>query len=1047
MKIDQIISFLDSAENANEWLASVGINNIPRAHANITNLARAGFTLDLLANIVAQLERHLPTVSDADMALNNLERFVQSARSPISLGALMERDPTALPILLKIFSTSQYLSDSLIRDPESYDLLRLTEGMPVPRRSLIDELCGESSVVSDSQKMMAVLRRFKHREILRVAYGDIIGYQPIDSITAQLSYVADAICEAALRFAIMHVTKKRGRPIGRNGQPARFVILALGKLGGNELNYSSDIDLMMLYDVDGQTDGRPACDNRQFFEQVTREVLRLLTESTELGTCYRVDLRLRPEGGKGPLISSFESALNYYDLLGRTWERQAFVKARPIAGDLELGGEFLQRLEPWIYRRYLSRADITGIKALKRKIEQRVKQEGKDRLNVKTGNGGIRDIEFTIQFLQLLNGTDLPEVRSGNTLQAIAQLEKAGCLTQQESNILLNAYAFLRKIEHRLQIMFDLQTHNMPDRPEEFAKLAVRMGYKDQDNNPAADQFREELAGKTTLNRRILNHLLHDAFEKSHETDPVVDLILDPNPTDEQIRQGLAEYGFQDCRSAYQHLIALSQERIRFLSTRRCRHFLAAIVPSLLQEIAATPNPDFTLVNLSQVSDSLGGKGMLWELFSFNRPSMKLYVRLCASSPYLSGILTSNPGMIDELMDSLMIGQLPDLESLQQELADLTRAAEDIHPIVQSFKNSQHLSVGVRDILGKDDIRETHRVLSDIAEVCLNTIADHELRALIAKHGQPILDAGPRKGEPCEMIILGMGKLGGREPNYHSDLDVVFLYEGDGHTNHRRTEHSTSNNHFFSMLSTRISKAVNKTGPVGKLYELDSRLRPSGRSGAPVISLKEFLRYFEEGRGQLWERQALCKARPIFGSPAARDRAMQVVLQAIDCRPWQPEFADEIKEMRFRMQENASATNLKRGIGGTVDIEFAVQLLQLKHQHENPQVLQTGTFAAMDALHEHGFLRDDEYQYFRKSYRFLRDVESRLRLLNTTARHDLPGDPHELAQLAYLLNYESAEPMVDACRQYREENRRRFLEIVERAGQPAEEESASRIER
>ena len=319
----------------------------------------------------------------------------------------------------------------------------------------------------------------------------------------------------------------------------------------------------------------------------------------------------------------------------------------------------------------LSRADITGIKALKRRIEQKVKSEGADDSNVKTGHGGIRDIEFTIQFLQLLSGGDLPDVRTGNTLEAIARLETAGCLTRQERSILEENYAFLRKTEHRLQMMFDLQTHLLPSSSQELRRLAIRMGYPDSPPAAALEAFTTDYKQKTTLNRKILDHLLHDAFGEDDQPMPEVDLVLDPDPQPEQVSTVLSRYPFHDPHEAYQNLMTLSQERIRFLSTRRCRHFLASIAPRLLPAIADTPDPDQTLVSLSKVSDSLGGKGVLWELFSFNPPSLHLYVELCASSPYLSSILISNPGMIDELMDSLVLDKLPKRESLEANLQDL----------------------------------------------------------------------------------------------------------------------------------------------------------------------------------------------------------------------------------------------------------------------------------------------------------------------------------------------------------------------------------------
>ena len=805
-------------------------------------------------------------------------------RNPLSLASLFERDAEALPILLQIFSTSQHFSDLLIRDPYAYDLLRTTEGQPATREVLVAELSGAVDGLDDAAAAMTVLRRFKLRETLRIAYGDLIRNQRLGMVTEQISFLADAIVEGALRFARRQLEQKRGRPLLADGRPARFVTLAMGKLGGVELNYSSDIDLVFLYEGDGKTDGPRPQTNVEFFERLAREIVKLLSETTDMGHAYRVDLRLRPEGERGPMTHSLEAAMSYYDVMGRTWERQAYVKARAIAGDFELGEQFLKHLEPWIYRRYLSLADITGIKALKRRIEHRVISEGDEQRNVKTGRGGIRDIEFSIQFLQLLNGGDLPEVRTGNTLEAIAQLENVGCLMRQERSLLEENYGFLRKIEHRLQIMFDLQTHLLPDDAVEMRKLAIRMGYADEPKRTALSAFESDYENKTAVNRKILDHLLHDAFGDDAGTEPEVDLVLDPAPPAERIAEVLGRYPFRDVHLAYQNLESLATEKLRFLLTRRCRHFLAAIAPRLLKAIAATPDPDSTLVNLEKVSDSLGGKGVLWELFSFNPPSMNLYVELCSSSPLLSGILTSHPGMIDELMDSLVLNKLPNAQVLRDTLGEMARAAEDLDPILHSFKNTMQLRVGVRDILGKEDVHATTAALSDIAQTCLEEIIRREHEKLAAKLGEPTIGEGPHAGEPCQLVVLALGKLGGRELNYQSDLDLVFIYEADGPTvfNKRARRGSPTNNqHFFSELGQRIVKTVSQLGPYGKLYQVDLRLRPTGRSGALATTFQEFARYFAEGDGQLWERQALCKARADPRQSRGRSRGVQA---RGDCR-------------------------------------------------------------------------------------------------------------------------------------------------------------------
>ncbi len=1036
MEINQLMRILEDPQEGQAWLRTLGLVDLDHAYKNLLHMHESGMVVDLLAVLCRQMETALPRVSDPDRVLNDLDRFVHQTRNPISLGSLMERDPEALPTLLQIFSASQHFAELLIRDPEGFDLLRLTDGQPTARDVLIDELCSEALAISDTHAIMQVLRRYKRRETLRIAYGDVVRGQRVETVTKQISYLADATVEAAVRAARRQLRDQRGVPRREDGQPARFVVLALGKLGGVELNYSSDIDLVFLSDGGGSTDGERPITNQEYFDRLARLVVKLLTENTELGSTYRVDLRLRPNGDQGPAVVSLESALRYYDVTGRTWERQAFVKARPIAGDLELGETFLKELEPWIYRRYLSRADISGIKALKRRIEQRARREGGDERNVKTGHGGIRDIEFVIQFLQLLNGGDLPEIRTGNTLEAIQCLERVGCLNYREATLLHENYEFLRKLEHRLQIMFDFQTHTMPEDPAEQRRLAIRMGYADEPPGAALESFLRDHREKAKVNRKILNHLLHEAFRDEEQIEPEVDLVLDPNPQEAAVEEILGKYGFHDVQAAYHNLMALTTERISFLSTRRCRHFLASIAPRLLQAIAATPDPDSTLVNLSKVSDSLGGKGVLWELFSISQPSLQLYVRLCACSPYLSEILTSNPGMIDELMDSLVLDKLPTFSSLERNLAELCRGAEDVEPILHSFKNSMHLRVGVREILRKEEVRDTHRALADIAEVCLKQIAEREFAQLVERHGHPTISEGPRAGEPCSFIIVAMGKLGGREPNYHSDLDVIFLYEEEGNTRQalaNRSDRTTTNQHFFGQLGQRIIKTATRLGPQGRLYELDPRLRPTGKSGTLAISLAEFTRYFERGQGQLWERQALCKARVIYGTTRARQAAGDAIRQAIVSPPWRSENVAEVREMRQRLEETASSRNLKRGPGGTVDIEFVVQMLQLSHALELPEVLVPGTLDALESLAQTGCLSGEDADYLSAAYQFLRHVESGLRLMNTAARHDLPEDPNDLRKLAFLLGYEGPEVVLDRCRHFTSENQERFARLFDSA--------------
>ena len=1052
------VSFIKNLEDENlsaKWLSALGVQDSKRATANLRQIAAAGMSQESVERLFLRLDSLLPTLSDPDRAVNNLERFVSEAA--VTAEAVVAGNDRTLTNVMTLFSTSQYLSDLLVRDPAQCH--RVCHGAGAKRdllssrESLIESLGSEMANASSMTEAMAVLRRFKHAETLRIGLGDLLLGLRIEQVMNQISFVASAVVDSAYRWARKDLAKKLGQPLNEKGQSSQFVVLAMGKLGGYELNYSSDIDLVMFYDENGKTAdvtgvGSQKVSNQEFYECLCRQMIKLIGESTELGATFRVDLRLRPNGTSGKICSPYRSMIRYYDLQGRTWERQALIKAHPIAGNLELGQRLLNELSPWIYHRNLSVADISGIKALKRKIERRALAAGEDRTNVKTGYGGIRDVEFIIQFLQLLNGGDLPEVRTTNTLEAIQRLGQAQCLSPAESTMLAQNYAWLRKLEHRLQMMFDLQTHTIPSDDQELGKLAKRMGFAGTGTVTALEQFRFVLNEATESNRKILNHLLHGAYGmafgslrdtggREHRFDqqevPLeVDLILDPDPDAEMIETTLSPYGFQNVSTAYSNLMDLAREPTQFLSDRRCKHFLASVAPALLMELSQTPDPDGSLVTLATVSDCLGAKGVLWELFSFNPPTLSLYVRLCASSDYLVGILKSNPGMIDELVDALQLGGLPSYRWLESTMEELIKGAEDLVPIIHSFKNTQHMRVGIRDILGRDDVRETHKTLSDIAEVCLRTAAQHQYQLMLKKHARPER-LEPALQAVCPLVIIGLGKLGGREPNYHSDLDVIFLYDSNERARAQfesNLKDGTTSQFFFSELAAEITQFVTHSPGHGRLFEIDSRLRPTGKSGSLAVSMDEFQRYFKSGQGQLWERQALCKARPVFGSVANCKRTMDLVNEAIKLHPWKSQMSDEIRSMRLAMQRDCSDLNLKRGEGGTVDVEFAIQLLQLKHARENDSVLVPGTLKAIEKLSAVGFLTEEHGKRLSDGYQLLRSVEARLRLMNATARHDLPEDSRQLAKLAYLLNYTDAKEMTETVQLARNEIRQSFDEIA-----------------
>ncbi|MFO0938818.1 MAG: bifunctional [glutamate--ammonia ligase]-adenylyl-L-tyrosine phosphorylase/[glutamate--ammonia-ligase] adenylyltransferase [Gemmataceae bacterium] len=983
---------------------SWGLTDPARGVRNLAAI-RTSVTSEPYDTIVALLDRYLPHSADADRALNNLDRLLAVPAARDRLPLLMAGDGRGLAEILAVLAASQFFADTLVSDPEGIDLARGGIVRSPSTTELIAELRNQVDASRDDAAVLRAFRRFRRLQTLRVGANDLVRERPLEEITRDLSRVADAAVAVSVSCAMRSLARKFGTPTTAAGQPARLTALAFGKLGGDELNYSSDLDLMFVYDSEGETTGKKvSLPNSEFFARTVSEVLRLLNTHTDFGFAYRVDLRLRPEGQRGALAKSFDATRSYYDISGRTWERQALIKLRTVGGDRELGEKFVEAIQPFIYRKYFSFSEINEVKSLKRRMEQRAAKAGDNERDVKTGRGGIRDIEYTVQFLQLLNGGDLPAVRQRNTLLGLEALEITGCLTPQETFILADAYRFLRKTEHRLQLLFDWQTHRLPDGPDELRRLSRRMGYgrtaRPHDANPENDvvsletrpdpleQFTSDFRQKTSLDRTILDHLLHQSFaDSAGQDEPEADLILHPDPDPTTVSTALSPYHFRDSVRAFQNLLRLARESVPFLSGRRCRHFLASIAPALLKAVAATADPDSALEQFERVTASLGAKAILYELFSVNPAALKLYVDLCSGSPFLSSLLINNPGMIDELLDSLVLDQPRTGQELDQELTELLRGANDPDPILHSFRDKELLRVGVRDLLDKDPIRETTASLSDLAD----TIVDAAFA--LAERDLPLTSG------PIPYAVVGLGKLGGRELGYHSDLDLLVLFEP-----------SNASSREGEKIAERVQRAIkllSRPGPLGRLYDVDMRLRPFGKSASLVLPLDEFQRYSASDACQLWERQSLTRARVIRGEPKFAVKVMSAVRDGILAKPWSCAMANEIRSMRAKL--DASTGNVKRGPGGIADVEFAVQLLQIKYGHRHPAILHANIWTALDAAA--GLLPSSDVETLRTGYTFLRKVESRLRIVSDRPATELPVPGAERDRLARRLGFNSGESL------------------------------------
>ena len=1010
-----------------EWLDTSRFQNAERALEDLNQIWNCGATADLLEVLQVRLSEQLDQLDDLDGAISSLRRFVEASRNPTSLLALFERDTEALPALLQVFATSKSLANRLISDPESFDLLRASDGQPAQRDYLVDELSAELANLDQPNRAAVAIRKFYSRETMRIAYGEFVRGLSPEKVGRQLAFVSDAVLEAGLQFVLQRLSERRGIPQRPDGSTPELTVIGLGNLGGEEMGYGSSLKLVFLYDsIDNQNAW-----HRDFYTTLVADLVTLLRGDETRSQGIDIDLREGPRYEVGVHICSLREAIRIYETAGRTWQRLSFVKARVVAGSQSLGEAFLSRLEPWIYRQFMSRVEIAEIRTLRHKLEKRIEQHSLSSEDVSRAPGGRNDVELTVEFLQLLHGGNLPAVRCRNTYEAIFALEKSGCLTHQESSLLSENYARLCRLEHQLSVMFASPDTVLPRELTARRRLAWQLGIRSRDGTGGdLERFQDLLQDTFDKNRRMINHLMIDAPGDGDTVAMETELLLDPDPDSDLIESTLSRHGLTNPQRAMDKLASLSTETVPFLSPHRCRHFLTSIAPALLEEVSRTPDPDAALTSLVEVTDSLGAKATLWELLGSSRPTMELMVRLCATTPYLSEILTNNPGMIDELIDSLIMNRLPSAQRLDAHSIEVCRGATDIERILHSFKNSVHLNIGVRDMLGKETLEATHQAIGDTAEACVRRMIEHEQEELACQYGDPI----DGKGNPAELLTLGLGKLGGREPNYHSDLDAIFLYSADGETQRRIGGHrvTLTNQQFFNDLTQRVVARINHSGPSGRLYELDSRLRDTGEEGVWAMTIEEFLQRFQHGTAPLWQRLALCKARSISGSRELRKKTDAAVAEVIRKTDWFPGMAGEIREMRARMQQTARPENLKRGEGGTVDVEFVAQMLTLRHASESPQVIQPGTTAALSALATAGHLQDHESIALINGYRTLRRIEANLRLMNTPARHELPKDPRMMKNLAFLMHETDPDMIIAQCQQTRQNNRNVFNQVFDR---------------
>ena len=996
--------------------------------------------------------RNLTDLSPSER--QRLKRLARSAPSPetalVQLGRLLESggleplanlSPPDLRILLHVLGGSAYLGDILINEGVSWaeSFTRSIRTGPKPAAAHAAEF-GRTPRQETPARFYRRLRRHKQREFLRIGARDLGALASVEETMEELTTLADFALDTAYRFCRADLERRHGRvKVPGTSRDNRFVVLGMGKLGGRELNFSSDIDLIYLYETD-EPAGRRAVPPLEFFSQLAERLTEAMGEVTEDGLVFRTDLRLRPMGSQGPVAQPLAAALFYYESWGQAWERSALIKARPVAGDRELGEAFLEGVRPFVYRRYLDYTTVEELRDMKTRIERQHLGRGDSReLNLKLGYGGIREVEFFTQALQLLNGGYDPRIRQEGTLGALAALAGGGYVPAAESRALSAAYRFLRDVEHKIQIFAHAQSHEIPEAADRQRALARRLGYVDKPGAEAA-AFRADYRKQTEVVHASFDRLFYGARKEiSAQGEGAEAEIWQDLEREEWVIEALRQRGFPEPEKGYGDLLAIRDGSLTTPPGPRRVKVMRDLMPALIETILASAEPQQALHHMAEFGRRIGARVGFLSLLAENPATTRLLIRLFANSRFLSVLFVNRP----ELLDSLIRVDLTRVAKTGAEmLAELNASIEDADHIeerldrLRRYRVDEFIRLGLHDLGGALGFDEAVRQLTDLAEVCIEAALDLARQELGGRHGTP---------ESGRFAILAMGKLGERQLDYNSDLDLIFLYDGadDGAALAGRI----SAHEYYVQLGQRIIAYLSAPTAEGIAYQVDMRLRPSGRSGPLVSSLEAFRRYHESS-SQLWERQALIRARFAAGHPGLGAEAEAIAQGFAYQGNFGREELREINGLRIRMErelarEDGSRFDVKTGRGGLVDVEFLVQMLQLRFGHEHAGLRQRDTLRAAAALRELRLINARDYRTLTEGYAFLRRLGHRLRLERDQDTHVLQREPGALRAVALALGYQErgrSSPGTALLRDY-EKRRERIRACYDRffadAGQRA----------
>jgi glutamate-ammonia-ligase adenylyltransferase len=882
--------------------------------------------------------------------------------------------PEFIASVRRVWACSDFVSSACIQEPallhdllSSGDLLADRAAGEYERR-----LAGALRGAEGEPALGAVLRDFRRREMLRIAWRDLAGWDDLDTVLADLSALADACIAAALERLEHWAARQQGVPSA--GFSPQLIVLGMGKLGAGELNFSSDVDLIFAHPGTEPAWLKGALSAEEFYTRVGRQLILTMDQVTDRGFVFRVDMRLRPYGDSGPLVPGFDAMSDYYQLQGREWERYAMTKARPVAGPPRAGAELMALLKPFVYRRYLDFGAFASLRHLKEQIAQEVERRNM-RDNIKLGPGGIREIEFIAQAFQLVRGGRQVLLQQRGVRAVLNALAMLGTLPAPVCAQLAEAYVFLRRVENRLQEFADRQVHELPEDETDRARLAYAMGFPDWETfarslgayrRAVQGHFEELFAAPETRAAAVPREqspALADVWTRKHDAEKAAAL--------------LARAGYEDAGDILRWLEGFRKgPAVRFLGDQG-RGRLDQLMPLLLEEAAAQSRPDQALKSVGVLLEAITGRTTYLTLLVEHPHVLSQLVRLCSSSSWVSEQLAQHPILLDELLDPRSLYHPLDKAGLEALLANRLDGIpeEDLEQQMdrlRQFQQAAMLHVAATDIVSESPVATIANHLTDVAEVVLERVLKLAWDHLVRRYGLPCYRLQGKRGE-AHFAILGYGKLGGYELGYGSDLDLVFLHDSAGDDQQTAGPAVVHNNEFFTRLSQRIIHIMNTFTSAGTLYEVDMRLRPNGASGLLVSSLEAFADY-QRSSAWTWENQALVRARVVAGDADIARRFEQIRAEVLTRSREAAKLGREVCEMRRRMRQeldksDADRFDLKQGRGGIVDVEFVVQWGVLLWSREHPELLAyTDNLRLLESMARAGLMSAEEVRQLTEAY-------------------------------------------------------------------------------